>query len=167
MASDMTYELRDRLSAALAEGVSDQAIAKAKKQMRDLCDEALDDFEWRIKDDLASNLAWQVHEWFRRAFEAMLDGNEDLFRRYLHAEKNGYTGRGKEHHIGHDGQLFEYGCTVWRRKLVDAFPEILKTERILDLEDQVRSLVEQIRKLEARNDKLIRDLNDASYRSEV
>ena len=157
MDDNIAYELCGKLAALLAEGVTDEALAKAKKQMRELCDAAIDDMEWRLKGDLAENLAWQVHDWFRRAMEAMLDGNEVEFRRYLHADPNGYTGRGRDTSVGPDGKPFEYGCIVWRRKLVDAFPEILKSERILDLEDQVKMLGERVRKLDGRIDQLIRE----------
>lgn len=161
MSADMVYELRGKLADALKEGVTDEAIAKAEKQMRDLCDAAMDDIKWRLKDQLAENLAWQVQDWFRRAIEAMFDGNEAEFRRYLNADPKGYTGRDNaDSYIGQDGKPFEYGCIVWRRKLVDAFPEILKSERILDLEAQVKSMGEEILKLRQRNESLVRDLNE-------
>lgn len=159
--ADFVDELRRKLASALAEGVTEETIAKAKKQLENLCYGVIEDVGWKLKDDLAENLAWQVHQWTRRAIEAMLDGNEDLFRRYLHAEKDGFTGRGKGH-VGADGKPFEYGCTVWRRKLVDAFPEILKNERILDLEDQVKRQAEHIQNLQQQNEQLRERLRWAS-----
>lgn len=48
------------------------------------------------------------------------------------------------------GKLHETDAITMRRKLVEAYPELLQTERILDLESQVKSLHSQINKANAR-----------------
>jgi len=47
------------------------------------------------------------------------------------------------------GKLFETGAIELRKQIVDAHAELLKAERILDLEDQLKSLVGQLKKMEA------------------
>jgi hypothetical protein len=46
--------------------------------------------------------------------------------------------------------LFETGAIELRKGIVNAHPELLKNERILDLEDQVASLVKQVNEKEQR-----------------
>lgn len=50
------------------------------------------------------------------------------------------------------GQLFEQGAVRLRKEIVDAHRDLLVNERILDLEDQVRSLVVQVNKANAEKD---------------
>ena len=156
----MEYEMHDQLSEALQKGVTDEAIAKVKKQVSDALTDAIDNLEWSLKDDLANNLAWHVQDQFRRAFEAMLKGNEREFRRYISADPSGFTGRDMNlisviHH-----RLFESGPLELRRLLCDAYPDLLKNERILDLEAQVKALVEEMNKMGERNASLIDQLNE-------
>jgi hypothetical protein len=61
--------------------------------------------------------------------------------RYLGCD--GYTGRDRDHSVIH-GTLFETGAIALRRKMAEAHTDLIQNERILDLEDQVRSLVNQI-----------------------
>jgi hypothetical protein len=154
-------DLRRTIDAALSDAETDKAI---KKRLDDVAYE----FQWRvegaIKDDLAGNLAGWVEEMAGRAVEQILEGNEDQLRRYLSCEKradtgeyNGWTGRSdadywgrkREDHEWHSvihGRLFEQGAVALRKQIVDAHRDVLVNERILDLEDQVKSLVAQVNK---------------------
>jgi len=76
--------------------------------------------------------------------------------RWLSCDKRGYTGRSdgyntrrsiEEQHPVIHGKLFEQGCVRLRKGIVEAHRDLIASERILDLEDQVRSLVAQNNKL--------------------
>lgn len=153
-ARDFRETLRERLSA----GIDDETLAKVKKQINDALTDAEDGILWSIKDNLASNIAYEVQSLFQNAVEAMLVGNEREFRRYIHAD-SGYTGRGLNHHfIG--GHLIESGPTELRRQICDAYPDLLKNERILDLEEQVRALNAMLQGKLLEVERLTRRLND-------
>jgi hypothetical protein len=47
------------------------------------------------------------------------------------------------------GALHDHGCIDLRKRIVDAHRELIANERILDLEDQVKSLVAQVNKANA------------------
>ncbi len=141
-------EFRDKMRELIEGALPDDIQKRLAKQAKDLFVDAADQLEWWIKDELSSQLAGYVQDMADSAIKSMLEGNEDMFRRYLWCEKGGgWTGRDRDHPVIH-GRLSEASCIETRRKLCDTFPEVLKTERVLDLEDQVRSLVEQVSKLE-------------------
>lgn len=154
------YEMRDKLAATLAEGLDDERLEAFRKKLDGVVEDVFENLTWWIKDEFSLNLAGEVYTWFERAFEAMLAGNEELFRRYLYAEGSGWTGRNGRHSVIH-GKLHEAKCIELRRKLCDAYPDLLKNERILDLEDQVAALVKTVNDLEARNSNLVARLNEA------
>lgn len=157
----LSDELRRLIDAALADDETQKAI---KKRLDDVAYE----FQWRvegaIKDDLAANLSAWVSQLAESAVEQVLAGNEDQLRRYLSCEKRGpdgeyigwtgrtdgvYWGRQREDHEQHPvihGRLFEQGAVELRKKIVNAHRDLLVNERILDLEDQVKSLVAQVNK---------------------
>ncbi len=151
--SDLLWDLRWSLGDALKAGLKDDDLAFARKQLEKLASELQDRIEDSLREDLADNLAALVYHCTERAIEELLAGDEEQFKRYLNADPGGYTGRGREYLVMH-GQLYEARCMEIRRKLVDAYPEILKDERIKDLEDQVGSLVKQVTKLQAENERL-------------
>ena len=158
----MAYEMHEQLAEALQKGIDDDTIAKVKKQVSDALSDAIDRLEWSLKDDLANNLAWHVQDQFRRAFEAMLKGNEAEFRRYISADPPGWTGRDANLVSTISHKIYESGPLELRRRLCDAYPDLLKNERILDLEAQVAALVETVSKMEARNNDLVQRLNEYS-----
>lgn len=165
MTDKIDEEMQDRLRAILAEGVSDDTMKAINKKAEDIRCYIEDDVMYRLKDDLAPNLAAFAADMAQRAVEMILEGNEDQMRRYLSCEKRGddgqyigWTGRSdpppvwgrprtdaEQHPIIH-GQLFEQGCIALRKKIVEAHRDLLVNERILDLEDQVKSLVAQVNK---------------------
>lgn len=134
------------------------------KATRDALKKAAEDFEesiiWRLRDDLSTQLAWITREAAGRAIDAVLKGNQKELERWLSCDRGAYTGRSGEgtfarpiedaHPVIH-GKLFETGALELRKQIVDAHADLLKTQRILDLEDQVRALT-------ARNAKLVGEL---------
>ena len=146
-------EIRSLLEKTLDAGFTDETLKTVRKQLSDITCDMVAALEDSIKTDISYSIAFCAERMADDAVEAMLAGDETLMRRHLSCTPGQYTGRDKDHPVIH-GKLFETGCIEVRRKIVDAYPELLKSERILDLEDQVKSLVAQVRKLEARNEEL-------------
>ena len=164
-------ELRDKLQAVLDSGISEDAMKAVKKSTDTILYDIQGDLEYRLKDELTPNLVGWVVDMAQRAVEQLLDGNEDQMRRYLSCEKRGpdgswygwtgrstgYTGPNRAIHEQHPvihGKLFEQGCIALRKRIVDAHRDLLANERVLDLEDQVKSLVEQVNKAKAEKEAL-------------
>jgi len=164
MIEDINQSISDALRKSLADGLSDDAVKSLTKKVEDITCFIEDDIMYRLKDDLAPNLVAYVEDMAKNTVDCLLAGNADQMRRYLSCEKRsddgpyiGWTGRfnpgawgarqdiADQHPIIH-GELFEQGCIRLRRDIVNAHGDLLKNERILDLEDQVKSLVAQVNK---------------------
>jgi hypothetical protein len=164
--SKIDQELKDKLEAVLAQGVSEDCMKAIKKATDDILYTIETDLDYRLKDDLAPYLVAWVADMATKAIEQLLEGNKDQMRRYLGCEKRGddgkyisWTGRSDSSYWGRQrvedwhpvihGKLHEQGVVALRKKLVDAHRDIITSERILDLEDQVKSLVAQLNRKEA------------------
>lgn len=171
MTDKIDQDMQDRLAAILADGISDDSMKSINKHVERIRDDIEGDVMYRLKDELAPSLAAFAADMAQRAVEMILEGNEDQMRRYLSCEKLGedgkyigWTGRSdspsgwgrprdiEEQHPVIHGQLFEQGCVALRKKIVEAHRDLLTTERIIDLEDQVKSLVAQLNKANAEKD---------------
>ena len=170
--TDIHAEIADGLRKSLEAGLSDEAVKALSKKVDDITCFIEDDIMYRLKDEMAPNLVSFVEDMARKTVECLLEGNADQMRRYLSCEKRdndgqyiGWTGRfnpgawGARQHVSDQhpiihGELFEQGCIRLRRDIVNAHADLLKTERILDLEDQVRSLVEQVNKANSEKEKM-------------
>ena len=170
--SKIDTELRDKLRDVLNEGVSEDTLKSVQKSIDDITYKLESDLTYAIQDNLAQNLAYWVADMAQKAVEQMLAGNEDQMRRYLGCEKRaesgeyiGWTGRSDyqgwgakiEQHEWHPvihGELFEQGAVALRKQIVDAHRDLLVNERIIDLEDQVKSLVAQVNKANAEKDQM-------------
>lgn len=149
MSDFLSFEAKIR--AAIEKGFSDTAIKTIKKNVEEILVTIQDDIEWRLKDDAAYDIQTFIVQMSEKAVKSLLEGNEAAMLGYLEANEGGYTGRstgynpgGRDLHPIIHGTLFEYGGIALRKKIVDAHSDLLKTQRILDLEDQVKSLVEQV-----------------------
>lgn len=161
MRSELLEDDRLALKGALETAMTDEQLEPLKKKARGLADEIADSIEWNLKDNLAANLSYHVCEMAGRAVEALLEGNASEMVRWLSCDQRGYTGRSdgyntnrtidQQHPVIH-GKLFDTGCVALRRKIVEAHRDLIAEQRILDLEDQVRSLVAQNNKLERERD---------------
>lgn len=163
MTKKIDVELKDNLIATMDAALADRSEA-VNKAVRSIADDLESDLMYRVQDCLAYNLSCWVIDMAERAVEQMLAGNEDQMRRYLSCDKRaedgeyiGWTGRSDSKYFGNQrkqgewhpvihGRLFEQGAVELRKKVVDSNRDLLVNERILDLEDQVRSLVEQVNK---------------------
>ncbi len=127
-----------------------------RKMLKDAATEFEESLLWRLREDMPGHLAGVAREAAAKAIEAVLEGDEKELRRWLSCDSGAYTGRagegyysrsqGEAHPIIH-GKLFEQGAVLLRKQIVDAHADLLKTERILDLEDQLRSVVIQHNKV--------------------
>lgn len=175
--SKIHADLTDAIEAAFNAGLTEQAIEASRKAIRDLADSIEGDLEWRLKDNLALQLADHVRSCAERSVEAMLEGNEGEMRRWMSCDKrgpdgeyigwtgrtDGYTGHRKDedfHSVIH-GRLFEQGALLLRKKIAEANEKLIRDERILDLEDQVKSLVLQLNKANAAKEEMWQRLRDA------
>lgn len=158
-------ELRNAFEQEISKGLTEKAIENLQKDLRKVTDSFEDDFMWNLKDNLAQNLTGWVCDMAERAVEQMLAGNDDQMRRYLSCDKRGsdgqyigWTGRsdgyGSPSHSVIHGRLFEQGALELRKKVAQANEALLRDERIRDLEDQVKSLVEQVNKANAEKEKM-------------
>lgn len=170
-AASVDTSLSERLIESLRAGISENAMAAIKKQVETILYDIETDIDYRLKDDLAPNLAAYVKDMAKRTVEAILGGNQSEMERYLGCERGHWTGRSdspeygrkREAHEWHPvihGSLFEQGAVALRKQIVEAHPDLLKDQRILDLEDQVRSLVAQVNKERANSERLYDELRN-------
>lgn len=164
MSNKPTDELETQLQAILEKAISEDAMKIVNKQVDGILERIEDDLLYRMKDDLASNLCSWVCDMAEKTVTAILEGNEEEMRRLLSCGSYGWTGRSTGfssanrdisnwHSIIHS-EFFEQGCILLRKKIVDAHRELLVNERILDLEDQVKSLVAQVNKANTEKDRM-------------
>src|SRR6185312_843964 len=158
-------ELRDALEQAIEAGLSEKAVEGFNKQIRNLAAEFEESLMWSLKDNLAYNLTAWVADMAERAVEQMLLGNDEQMRRYLSCDKHredgqyiGWTGRsdgyGNPSHSVIHGRLFEQGAIELRKQVAKANETLIRDERIRDLEDQVKSLVKQVKKANAEKEEI-------------
>jgi hypothetical protein len=156
MTSELVSEDRIALRDALDKALDDDSMKTLKKKASDLTQEIVDHIEWSLKDNLAEGLSWHVAQMAERAIESLLSGNESEMIRWLKSDKRGYNGRSDgytgpnspiegQHPIIH-GLLHENQCVALRRKIFEAHRDLIVSERIADLEDEVKSLIAQVNK---------------------
>lgn len=164
MSTKTDDDIRNKLTAVLEAGLSDDTLKSISNAAEKLCGEIEDDVMYRLKAKLAPNLSAWVGELAGKAVMMILEGNEEMMREYLSCKEYGWNGRSGDHNIWPrdiaeqhpiiHGKLFEQGCIKLRKDIVDAHRELLVNERILDLEDQNKSLVAQVNKANAEKDKM-------------
>jgi len=149
-------DLAEQLAMKLQEALSDKTLATLKKKLQDAVVDIGDELEYNLKDSLANSLAGYAEEMSFNTITALLEGDEERLRRYLKCTELSYTGRDSKHHVIR-GELHESGGIDLRHRIVNLHADLLKSERILDLESQVRSLVAQVAAYEARLDRIHRE----------
>ena len=161
-AEEINADLVTQLRKTLEEGLDENAVKAFRKKIDDLIASIDDDITYRLKDDLAVNLQSYVMDMVTRTINAIIEGNEREVRRYLHCEQGhpynftgrstGYVGANRriedQHPVIH-GKLHEGMYVDLRRKMFEAHRDLVTSERVLDLEDQVKSLVAQVNKANA------------------
>lgn len=165
----MTYPLEDKQVSAFGDAMQDVLVSlpdteRYKKSKQSLLDDLWSDFEYSVIEQMGTVVEGHIRDMAARVVTEILEGREDQMIRYLGSD--GYTGRSTErgHPVIH-GTLFEQGALALRKKIVDAHADLIKNERILDLEDQVRSLVQQINEKDVALERMREDLRNRSYQS--
>lgn len=126
---------------------TDASFDRPRKLARECAEEMFDSFLYAVEDRLAANIQEKIRRCAEYAIEAVLKGDDKELRRWLSAQEHGYNGRERDNNVIH-GTLFEPGCMELRRKIVEAHADLLKNERILDLENQLESVRKQVVDLE-------------------
>lgn len=147
--SKIDNKLIEEFNKIIEETINDNTKEKIRKKLDDILCFIEDDINYDLISRLRYNLSSYVIDMAEKAVEALISGDEELLKRYLSCEGYGYTGREHRHEVIH-GRLFETGAIALRKKIIDAYPELLKNERILDLESQIKSLTEQVIKEQRR-----------------
>lgn len=168
--SELMHEMRKELQDSLEGAVTEAAAAAAVKKAREIADDMVSSIKYQLQDDLLDHLSYHVSEMAGRAVNALLEGNEDEMKRWLGCDRRGYTGRGDGYQTGGrndrhpiiHGKLFETGCISLRKKIVEAHRDLIASERILDLEDQVENLVKQVNKANAEKEAMWQRVRDLS-----
>lgn len=143
--------LVEELDDFLVNLLDDNSKKKIKKEIDNLLYIIEGDLEYELLERLRSSLSGHTREMAEKAIDAILNGDENRLRQYLSCYEYSYTGREHNHEVIH-GTLFETGAIALRKKIVDAYPELLKNERILDLEAQLNSVIKQVVQEKARAD---------------
>ena len=139
---------------ALAAGFEDfQESDRFKKTQRRFLEGLWDDFQYSVIQNMPEALEGLVRQMTDRAVDALLKGQPQEVRRYLHLD--GWTGRDRDHPVIH-GRLHENHVMALRRQIAEANEALLRDERINDLNDVVASLEKQV----AEKDREIATLRD-------
>ena len=146
-----SQDQHDATTKPYLEKVQRDALKSEIEQIIDIEFERLGDYA----NDYISDVAAERAEKF---LERVLKGDDDAAMSLLGDKSDGDRIRlgGCDHgkpwaHLIH-GSLFETGGIALRRQIVDTHAELLKSERIKDLESVVEGLSRQVRDLENRLD---------------
>lgn len=143
--------LVEELDGFLENLLDDNSKKKIKKEIDNLLYIIEGDLEYELLERLRNSLSDHTRKMAENAIDAILNGDEDRLRQYLSCTEYGWTGRDTDHSVIH-GTLFETGAIALRKKIIDAYPDLLKNERILDLEAQLNSVIKQVVQEKARAD---------------
>lgn len=163
LVSEACREFREALEDDKTIAFEDERYKRVREMLKNAAEEFEDALAWRLREAMPETLSAAVHSAAEKAIEAVLTGNEGELRRWLSCDSGCYNGRSDGYHVGRargieemhpiiHGKLFETGAVALRKQIVDAHPDVLKNERILDLEDQLASVVAQFNKLKAERD---------------
>jgi len=130
-----------------------------KKAKHHLLDDLWDELQYSLIDRMSEAIEGFVRDMATRTVDAIIKGNESEVRRYL--KLDGWTGRHEDtpawggrqdiasaHPIIH-GRLHENQAIRLRREIAQAHADLIRNERIADLEDIVASLEVQVAKADA------------------
>ena len=168
---EICEELKNKLQETLQAGFTEDALKNIDKKIKDIFYEITGDIEYRLKEEMSSYLAGFVWEMAKKTIDSILRGNQREMERYLGCEHGAWTGRSdspvygrkegidKWHPIIHE-EFFEQGSIRIRRDIVNAHKDLITDQRILDLEDQVKSLVAQVNVANAEKDKMWERVRD-------
>ena len=158
----MDFEGARKLEQQINERLPDDAFKGFEKQFGDMVEQATQSAYDYMRENIGYWYSMDIRQAANNAIEAILRGNVAIARQYL--KLDGYTGRVdpgtdddyklRNAHPIINGELSESFCLEIRRKVAEAHPDLVRDERILDLENQVASLVAQVNKLIRERDEM-------------
>jgi hypothetical protein len=139
---------------------SDYLDDTRKKQVKSAVESIVEDEFYRLEDRAAEFLEATAAQRCEQFLERVLQGDENAAGELIGAKRHRYRSMGYDEgkpwaSVIH-GKIFETDIMTIRRKIVEAHPDLLRNERIADLESIVEGLRAQIIKLEADNERLLR-----------
>ena len=125
--------------------LSEEFLKELKEKFSKIADEVFEVVSWYVVE----NSEWEINqiasERAGKLITAVLEGNEKAAEEtFVQWDKSGVR---DSHKLIH-GDLYEPGSIGMRRELVEAHPELLKNERIKDLEALVKNVRAEVRELE-------------------
>lgn len=165
-------EAPDAAVTAFGDAIHDVLMAlpeseRFKKVKQSLVDELWDELQYGLIDRMSGAVEGFVRDMATRTVDAIIRGNEAEVRRYL--KLDGWTGRHDDkpawgaredvasaHPVIH-GRLHENHAIQLRREIAQAHADLIRNERIADLESIVASLEAQVAKRDAEIERLLHD----------
>lgn len=153
----------DALYDAVQKMPENEAFQKAR---REFLGSLQDEIEHHIIGGMAEYIEGYISGAASRVVKALMEGDEREIRKAL--QLDGYNGRlngpypnNTGHNVIH-GRLHDHQLFELRRKIAETNEALLRDERIKDLQDQVKSLVEQINSKDRRIESLLEDARNRS-----
>lgn len=149
MTEDLMRGKRDELRKAIADQLLDDiSFNKLEKQCRSLAEEISDGVFEQIKSELSWWITDHIRAQAQAAIEALIAGNMDVVKKCLKITDDwGSEDHGREQArrpwFNGTTRLHEFAGVELRHKIVDQYAELLKDERIKDLEIQQEALIEK------------------------
>ena len=133
--------------------LSDSHKKGIKSEIEQIVDSEFDRLEEYANEFICETAARRAEKFISR----VLNGDNDAAKSLIDADGGRYRACGHDHgkpwaSLIH-GSLFETATVVLRRKIVEAHADLLRSQRIADLEATVEGLSIQIRELEADRDR--------------
>jgi hypothetical protein len=134
--------------------IAQEVFSEARvKQVKGFIDSLIDDEYERLREYADESISQTAAARAERFLEKVLAGDEDAAMALI-GDKHGGSRRrifgsdeGKPWASLIHGRLFETGGIALRRSIVEAHPELLRNQRIADLESVVEGLTLQVREL--------------------
>ena len=136
--------------------LDDRSRKQLKKEVGEIIDEEFDRLEEYANDSISDTAAGRAEAFVERVLEGDDDAARVLFVSRSDRYRTGGYDNGKPWaHLIH-GRLFETRGIQLRRKIVEAHADLIRNERIADLESIIEGLEIQIREQDARISELER-----------
>lgn len=149
---DYTPEPTEAAKSFIAQGRKE----KIKRELEELVNDEFDRLEEYADEFISQTAARRAEKFLERVLKgdpdaamALLGDKSGGDRRRLLGTEQGRPWAGLIH-----GRLFESAGISLRRKLVEAHADLVRNERIADLESIVEGLSAQVRELQAERDRL-------------
>jgi len=145
-------EERDELITKFVQGNKDQF----KKQLDSLMSEVFDQHHYWLEENAPISFAEESTARAKKLLTAVFDGDEEAAKSLFEAGDESRRVGKLWHDAGRPwseiihGKMHQPGAITLRQKLCELYPDLLKNERILDLESQVEAVTKQL--AEANND---------------